>query len=54
LKVLESKKLIKVRKTATFLKISEEKFLENYITKYESKVPGLLEIYGSIRKTKGL
>ncbi|KAI5600551.1 hypothetical protein BDE02_01G032100 [Populus trichocarpa] len=54
LKVLESKKLIRVRKTATFLKISEEKFLENYITKYESKVPGLLEIYGSIRKTKGL
>jgi mTERF domain-containing protein len=54
LKVLESKKLIRVRKTATFLKISEEKFLENYITKYEGKVPGLLEIYGSIRKTKGL
>ncbi|KAJ6961561.1 hypothetical protein NC652_000481 [Populus alba x Populus x berolinensis] len=41
LKVLESKKLIRVRKTATFLKISEEKFLENYITKYEGKVPAV-------------
>uniref|UniRef100_A0A6N2K9C1 Uncharacterized protein n=1 Tax=Salix viminalis TaxID=40686 RepID=A0A6N2K9C1_SALVM len=53
LKVLKSKKLIKGEKNvATFLKLSEKDFMERCVTKYEDKVPGLLEMYGGADKGK--
>ncbi|KAJ6388028.1 hypothetical protein OIU77_026570 [Salix suchowensis] len=51
LKFLKSKKLIKGEKNvATFLKLSEKDFMERCVTKYEDKVPGLLEMYGGADK----
>ncbi|KAJ6414531.1 hypothetical protein OIU84_003519 [Salix udensis] len=53
LKVLKSKKLIKGEKNVvTFLKLSEKDFMERCVTKYEDKVPGLLEMYGGADKGK--
>ncbi|KAI5595951.1 hypothetical protein BDE02_03G174100 [Populus trichocarpa] len=53
LEVLKSKKLIKGDPNiATLLKLSEKDFMERCVTKYEDKVPGLLEMYGGIDKGK--
>ncbi|KAJ6694843.1 CGI-12 PROTEIN-RELATED [Salix koriyanagi] len=53
LKVLKSKTLIKGdTNIATFLKLSEKDFMERCVTKYEDKVPGLLEMYRGIDKGK--
>lgn len=55
LQVLESVKLIKGdKKTATFLLISEKKFFENYITKYEDKSPGFVGDTGRWQQNKRL
>ncbi|XVE68461.1 hypothetical protein DITRI_Ditri09bG0070500 [Diplodiscus trichospermus] len=46
LKVLESMNLVKEdKKIVWVLTLSEKKFLEEYITKHRSKVPGLLHMY---------
>lgn len=46
LKILESKKLIKVDKKILWLfKLSEKTFLKEYVTKHLDQIPGLMEIY---------
>jgi mTERF domain-containing protein len=53
LKILKSKKLIEIgKKTNYLLTVSEKNFLENYVTKYADKVPGLLEVYRGTTKTE--
>ncbi|CAN0862814.1 Transcription termination factor MTERF4, chloroplastic, partial [Linum grandiflorum] len=52
LQILASKKLVSKAKPCWLLTISEEKFVENYVAKFDAQIPGLLETYTGSKKAK--